>query len=465
MEAVLAFDRNILFKYNTTYAPEEEKYIENFAGMVITDFTNLDNYINSLFQKSLYPIYVYLCGDISEISDQYIFPRQVQLFVIQELSYNFPGCRLLYTLIELGQVPINIHNVGILFRQFFTSEKCYFNSVESEHQFQTLTESNKESNAFRNGIYLSHIMKEGEVLRFNLLRCSTNFDGPTDNFRQTDFEIVYKVNDAARQLFVPETRVLNHVLAQIYNNSEIDGKEKKAKIKEHSDKTKDIPKNSLIAFCSFYRDYSAKSDTFGNFQKSLFDKFDYWYNDKSSRNGKPRYMATSVLTRLRFRLKHDAPQDYCAKFEVILYPNSVFLIPFSTNRLYTHEIVPPILPIDKIPTRMGYVIRSSKTDAFFKNGQTYIIPESRKFTPLRTDQREHEFIKLQQPTEEEIQELKELYRQENSTAAGINYKEVNFSLNRGDYMRPLFEEEKHYPEMELDDGAKFILVEGRLIPQ
>lgn len=63
-------------------------------------------------------------------------------------------------------------------------------------------------------------------------------------------------------------------------------------------------------------------------------------------------------------------------FDITLYPNSVFVMSLDMNRLYTHEIIPSILPIDRIPTRMGYVIRCSKTNAIFKNEQTYIINEN-----------------------------------------------------------------------------------------
>src|SRR4029079_302177 len=126
--------------------------------------------------------------------------------------------------------------------------------------------------------------------------------------------------------------------------------EKKAKIKKHSDKTKDMPLNGLIVFCTFYKDHLNNK----NIQKSKNDAFDYCYKD------------TSVLTRLRFELKKTVNNSNLKrKFDVILYPNSVFIMSLSTNRLYTHEIVPSTLPIDMIPTRMGYVVRCSKMDAIY----------------------------------------------------------------------------------------------------
>ena len=49
-------------------------------------------------------------------------------------------------------------------------KKDYFKDICDEHQFQTLTESNKQSNAFRKGIYLTNVEQEKEELHFNLLR-------------------------------------------------------------------------------------------------------------------------------------------------------------------------------------------------------------------------------------------------------------------------------------------------------
>ena len=45
----------------------------------------------------------------------------------------------------------------------------------------------------------------------------------------------------------------------------------------------------------------------------------------------------------------------------------------DSNRLYTHEIIPSSLPIEKLPIRMGYVIRCSKTKALYNDGKTYLI--------------------------------------------------------------------------------------------
>jgi len=119
-------------------------------------------------------------------------------------------------------------------------------------------------------------------------------------------------------------------------------KEKKAKIKQHSDKTKDMPSNGLIAFVTFYSDNI----------ESLIDQ-------KSPDDHEYMYKSTTVLTSLLFKRKDDAIVEGPEKFSVPLYPNSVLLIPLSTNRTYTHEIVPSTLPVARIPVRLGYVIRCS----------------------------------------------------------------------------------------------------------
>lgn len=112
--------------------------------------------------------------------------------------------------------PVNLHNLAIYFRQALTRTD-YFNAIKSEHKFQSLRESNKPNQSFRKGIYLSKVQKTSEESRFNLLRCSTNLDGPTLNFGPTDQEIIELANDLARQHFSGPAK-FNHVLAQIYEN-------------------------------------------------------------------------------------------------------------------------------------------------------------------------------------------------------------------------------------------------------
>ena len=372
--------------------PSEFDYLKkNFCGIVMTVIDK-----NRLIS---FEANIYLYGNIYQIYNSIKNFGLKTIYVIKELSDNYDELCENYKIIDIGKVPINIHNVGVYFRNFFDS-KDYFNVIKNEHEFKMLTESNKPNNALRKGIYLANVEETTDGLIYNLLRCSSNLDGPTDNLRSTDNFIIAQVNNISQHFFREKVE-LNHVLAQIYENNN----KGKAKIKSHSDKTKDMPRNGIIAFCTFYDNMLNK--------RSKTDIFDYVYNK------------TSALTKLHFKLKHSVDDKNLIKeFNITLYPNSVFLIPLSTNRLYTHEIRPSILPFDKIPTRMGYVIRCSKTRAIFKNNQTYIIENDAH-------------IKLEEFNEDNIAELRNLYYEENSTDKLINYGNIYFSMNSGDYIKPI----------------------------
>ena len=284
--------------------------------------------------------------------------------------------------------------LGILFKDAFPGGKDFYAAVTSEHVFQTLMLDVKPSEAFRKGIYLTRVEEtpDGDA-HFRVLRCSTNLAGPTENLRPTDVEILARVNDL-RSRYFEGTAELNHVLAQTYHNTVgPDGKQKKAKISSHSDKTKDMPSNAVMAFCTFYDAPAPAQD---------------------------------ALTKLRFRAK-DGSSASPSVVDVVLHPNSVFMMPLESNRLYTHEIVPSTLPVDRIPTRLGYVVRSSTTEAVHRNGQTYLDhPNGRR-------------VLLQPPDDEGVRLLRELYYLENTTARTVDYDTANrfpFSLNAGDYLRP-----------------------------
>ena len=382
---------------------------EHFCGKV---FTDLDSYSrNENLDRNGF---VYICGDIAIVNQSLSLIKERTIIVIKDLSWNYETLNDIVKLIEMGEVPIKYHNIGVYFRKLFSSNESFFENISREHHFQALTESNKPSNAFRKGIYLTNVKQDEDKdeIRFNLLRCSSNLNGPSDNFRESDVKIVRRVNDISSNFFRDEVE-LNHVLAQIYENtlqitSRAKEVEKKAKIKAHSDKTKDMPRNGLIAFCTFY-----KFDPTIQYQRSVDDNFDI------------HYKKTSVLTKLQFRLKSTVTDPFFVKeFTVTLYPNSVFIIPLSTNRLYTHEIKPSILPIDKIPIRMGYVIRCSKTEAIYKNGETFIYEEGKR-------------IKMEAITNDDIVHLRQLYFRENVTDDLIDYGSINFSMNNGDHLKPL----------------------------
>lgn len=329
-------------------------------------------------------------------------------------------------MLRTGKIPINIHNVGIYFREFFDDDKAYYHRITSEHEFQDLGIQGKDGQAYRKGIYLTDVSPDdhGEhQIYFKLLRCSTNLSGPTDNFRDTDNAILARVNNAARQFFQDPPK-LNHVLAQTYHNSvNENGKERKAKISVHSDKTKDMPNNAIMAFCTFYKDFKPEGNCFNGTtltqakrDPNSDDPYDYRYKHD-----------TTVLTKLRFRLKKEVKNpNLTRQFDITLYPNSVFLMSLWTNRLYTHEIVPSSLPIEQIPTRMGYVIRCSNTTAVYKNGQTYVI-DSKGIDHA-----------LEEPTEDGLKKLKALYYQENMTIEPTDYTDkFFFSMNTGDYKEPM----------------------------
>ncbi len=405
MENKISKDRNVLvvLQEDKEINLETRYLIDNFCGTVVNSFSAIHN--NPADKR------IYVCGDVSSIKEE-LGP----LYIIKELSvnyenYNKPNAHI----ITLGEVPIIISNAGVYFRRLFTGND-YFDKIRTEHEFQELTESNKPSKAFRKGIYLTKVEKEenedgNEVLHYRLLRCSSNLTGPTDNFRTTDHQIIDSLNDAVKYVFEYKTD-LNHVLAQIYENrmkDESTEKEVKSRIKAHSDKTKDMPKEGLIVFCTFYDNANAEQ-----LKPSLTDRYDRCYKEVSG------------FTRLYFKLKSTVNDDSLEKeFSVTLYPNSVFMIPLSTNRLYTHEIRPSMLNADRIPTRMGYVVRCSNLEVQHINDQTYIKENGN-------------FVKLEKMTLETQEELRDFYYEENRTEKIVEYGKIHFSMNAGDYEKPIF---------------------------
>src|SRR6185369_16017351 len=131
------------------------------------------------------------------------------------------------------------------------------------------------SKAHRTGIYLTPVSQHGDELHFRLLRCSTNLSGPTESFCATDHRIIDALNHETDGLF-RDHAPLNHVLAQLYANTPaVDGqKQTKAKISPHADKTKDMPVNGIMAFCTFY-------DGLDQLRPLSSDPFDYGYHAKS----------------------------------------------------------------------------------------------------------------------------------------------------------------------------------------
>ncbi|MEU6865323.1 hypothetical protein ABZ924_18935 [Streptomyces sp. NPDC046876] len=383
---------------------QDDDLIRDFFGSTITP-EDLASGAPDLAQKT-----VYLCGDISGID-----ARQLQaadrVFVVRELSHGYrEHVDEPWALVDAGRVPLRVHGVGVYYRRFFGLGADHFGRIRAEHEFQSLTESTKPGTAHRSGIYLTPVTRNGDELHFRLLRCSTNLSGPTETFRPTDTRIVEALNREAAAVFRNQAP-LNHVLAQIYHNTlaTAERKQSKAKIAAHADKTKDMPANGIMAFCTFY-------DGLDKLQPLAEDPFDHGMK------------GVSGLTGLRFRLKEPTEgRDGVAlpaQFTLTLHPGSVFFMPLSTNRLYTHEIRPSTLDAALLPTRLGYVVRCSNAEAVHKNGRTFLKAAG-------------DPVELEPPTPAGMDELRRLYAEENRTSSFIDYgDDFLFSMNRGDYLAP-----------------------------
>lgn len=142
-----------------------------------------------------------------------------------------------------------------------------------------------------------------------------------------------------------------------------------------------MPINGIMAFCTFYDDLS---------------KLEYLDTDKFDMGKR----GVSGLNKLVFKLKDevaelDSSNNLVKSFAITLYPNSAFIMPLTTNRLYTHEITASSLNAELLPNRLGYVVRCSNKECIHKNGSTYV-------------KKERDEIKLEDPTETELFELKHL---------------------------------------------------------
>ncbi|MCE9572382.1 MAG: hypothetical protein K8W52_04435 [Deltaproteobacteria bacterium] len=347
---------------------------------------------------------VYLAGDHATLGSLDL-RGAARVLVIEELSRGYGSD---HERVDLGRVPVRVGNSGVLYRRFFADANDYFHRIGAEHTFQALTESTKPSTAHRTGIYLTPVSQEGDALRFRLLRCSTNLAGPTEGFGATDEHIVDALNREAGAIF-RDHAPLNHVLAQICNNTPAteQRKQTKASISAHADKTKDMPRSGIMAFCTFY-------DGLDKLTPLTTDPFDLGYK------------GTSGLTRLRFRLKEAVGErsGLIPAFSVTLYPSSVFFMPLSTNRLYTHEVQAASLDAARLPTRLGYVVRCSKTEAVHAAGTPYLDLDGQR-------------VPLEARTDEGVRALRALYADENRTDAFIDYGDrFRFSMNEGDYLAP-----------------------------
>jgi hypothetical protein len=382
----------------------DSEWAKHFFGSTITT-DDLASGLCDLAQKT-----VYLCGDVSGTTGRQL-NAAARVLVVRELSRgDHERVDELRTPIGLGRVPIRVHGAGVYYPRFFDPGADHFGRIREEHAFQSLTESTKPGRAHRSGIYLTPVERSGDELHFRLLRCSTNLSGPTEGFRPTDTGVVEALNREAAAVFRGQAP-LNHVLAQIYHNTAAtaERKQSKAKISAHADKTKDMPVDGIMAFCTFY-------DRLDRLRPLAGDAFDLGVK------------GTSGLTGLRFRLKEQTAEREGAalpeQFTITLHPGSVFFMPLSTNRLYTHEIRPSSLDAASLPTRLGYVVRCSSAEAVHKNGHTFLKAPGGP-------------VKLGPPTPEGLNELRGLYAEENKTSRFVDYGEgFLFSMNTGDYLAP-----------------------------
>lgn len=378
-------------------SPDGAAPVEKFAGTVVTEPSAG---LPELTGKS-----VYLIGDAAKAAALDLSAAARVFMVRQSGQGDAP-----WPVVGPGRLPVDVHGLGVYYRRFFESDDDYVARILGEHTFQTLTESTKPGTAHRTGIYLTAVRRDREALHFRLLRCSTNLSGPTENFKATDRHIVDALNQEAAAIFAGAAP-LNHVLAQLYVNrpAEAEKKQTKARISAHADKTKDMPDDGVMAFCSFYRDL-------GRLTAMAGDSFDRGHR------------GVSGLTRLRFRRKEVEGGEGGAlpeQFTITLYPNSVFFMPLSTNRLYTHEVVPANLDAARMPTRLGYVVRCSNAEAVHEHGRTFLV------------EADGARAELEAPTQEGMAELRRLYAEENRTTTRVEYGDgLRFSMNAGDYQAP-----------------------------
>lgn len=402
-----------------------------FCGVIFKDWSQMKH---ESFAKDAI---LYYAGSLKTLENNKTLARfeaNNNIIIVQELSYGFNQNNE-YKTIKLNNLPLSFYNVGVYIRTFIcntdvndnANNDTIFKQLESKHVFQQLTESNKPNTAVRTGTYMSNVNVNNNMVTFNALRCSTNFKGPTENFTKTDQKIIDRANYLAKQHFDNSAK-LNHVLAQIYHNKLVaagggnnnddkktdekkDKKSSKARIKAHSDKTKDMPRNGLIVFCTFYdQDVANSSDN------------------------------SEQLSRLRFILK-DTKKPFAKSFDVVLEQNSMFAISLQVNALYTHEIVPPKAAANKIKiTRMGYVIRCSDVlilhDTNEKQAYIQINDDDKHKADNVRVYDGNSFTKLEKPDEQGIKTLKDLYYAENTCSDIVEYPSFYFSLNEGDYVVP-----------------------------
>src|SRR5437016_13493927 len=95
----------------------------NFCGVVLEEINDYNIFSSSKI--------VYLCGNLNKFDIIKNIKNKI-IYVIKELSSNYEICDN-YKIINIGMVPINVHNVGVYFRNLFDPDKDYFNLIKKEH--------------------------------------------------------------------------------------------------------------------------------------------------------------------------------------------------------------------------------------------------------------------------------------------------------------------------------------------
>lgn len=349
MEPQIIFDKHLLL-CNVSNNINEIKYLmNNFCGKSYNNFNNIDCEPSSI---------IYLCGNIEQLYDHVKNLEYCYVYAIEQYSENFIDD---IPIIHIDQVPIYIKGIGIYFRKFF-NDIDYFNNVCNEHK------------VCDKGIHLSNVERCEDEIWFNILRSFASLQGPTDNFRNIDNEILNKLNDIVKHYFTNNVH-FNHVSAKIYSNSNN---------KASSDITHDMPDNFLIAFCTFYNNEPLKLSNI---------KFKLKSNDNDNKSSIVKYLT--------------------------LYHNSLLFITPEANRNWARKTV-----CENDIEILEYVVKCSNRYAVYKNDKVNMYNE--------IDDNLMELVPVSDDNE-----IKKLYHMENTTNDKIVYpSDIYFSFNKGDYLKP-----------------------------
>ena len=89
----------------------------NFNGIVLTDVSEIRTFDHTCI--------VYLCGNAIKHLGNSVIDYDIPIYIISEFTLNYENNNN-YQEINLGKVPINIHGVGVYFRElFFIFDKCF----------------------------------------------------------------------------------------------------------------------------------------------------------------------------------------------------------------------------------------------------------------------------------------------------------------------------------------------------